>query len=361
MSEEHKESMKGRSIGAAVVLVILVVFFLHMQGYLGYRVSPGETQLSREEISNLPTTVVTKESVEEFETVVGTVNSRKETMISSKIPAHIKEILVQPGQEVKANDLLIVLDDRDLRAKEGQAKSGLAAARAAKAQAESAYKRYQNLIKTGAATQAEFEGVEAQYQMACAKVKEAQKGLEEIRVMLGYTELRAPYSSVVVQKMAETGDLAAPGMPLLRLEDPEHLRLEIFVPESRRDTISIGKILMVQIDTLDKEIPGTVEEIVPSADPRSRSFMARITLEPQPDLRSGMFGRCYLPLAKRDMILVDSKAVYRVGQLEMVRVVTDGHLETRMVRTAQVRNGKTEILSGLEPGEKVVLMDQQEV
>ncbi len=348
-----------RYVGAAIVFIILVLVFMDMQGYLGHRIDPGQTPLQPVDVSTLKTEEVLESSVAHFETVIGTLSSKKETVITSKAPAHIREIHVKAGDMVKSGDLLIELDRRDLEARLGQAKSGLSAANASFTQAESAYKRYQNLRETGAATQAEFETVEAQYQMARAKVNEAQKGIEEVTVMLGFTEIRSPYSGVIIEKLADVGTLAAPGVPLLKMGDTETFRLEAFVPESRRDVISIGKALMVRIDVLDRDIPGKVDEIVPSSDPRSRSFLMRISLEPHPELKPGMFGRCYLPLADRKMMLVNPRAVYRVGQIEMVQIVIDQRLETRLIRTGYTHDGGIEVLSGLEAGDRVVIRDEQ--
>ena len=354
------ESKKGRYIGAGIVLIILIVFFLDMQGYLGHRVDPGQITLDKTPPVDAQTTQAVLSTVDEFETAIGTVSSRKETIISSKIPAYIKHIYVRPGNKVQTGDLLALLDDKDLKARLGQVRSNLTAAEASQTQAENNYKRYQNLVKTGAATQAEFESAEAQFQVASAKVKEAGKALEEINVMLGYTEIKAPYSGVVVEKMIDEGTLAAPGVPILKLEDPEQLRLEVFVPESRRSSISEGKTLMVRIDTLNQEIPSRVDEIVPSADPRSRSFMVRLSLSPEQGVRSGMFGRCYLPIDSRKMILIDENAIYRIGQLEMVKVIKDNRLETRLVRLGNRYQEKVEVLSGLQSGETVLLMNRTE-
>lgn len=354
-------SKKGRYIGAGIVMIILIFLFLDMQGYLGHRVDPGTTPMEKKDLGSLTTTTVLAEEIEEFETAVGSVTAGKETIISSKIPAHVKAIHVFPGKKVKAQDLLVELDDRDLKAKYGQASSGLEAAKAAKNQAESSYKRFQNLVKTGAATQAEFEGVEAQYQMASAKVREAENAIKELEVMLGYTEIRAPYSGMIVDKMIDKGTLAAPGMPLLRMEDSGNLRLEVFVPESRRSTLTIGKTLIVGISSIDEEIPGTIEEIVPSSDPRSRSFLVRIGLEFDPDIKTGMFGRCYLPLQTRKMILVDKGALYQVGQLDMVQVKSGDSIETRLVRIGSEREDKMEILSGLNAGDEVIIQNKKEM
>ncbi|MBN2056490.1 efflux RND transporter periplasmic adaptor subunit [bacterium] len=355
------EKKHGSYIGAAVVSVLLILLFLQMQGYLGHRVAPGRCESVAAMAGEETASLVTQETVEECETAVGTVTSSRQTMISAKVPAHVRSITVASGDVVAKGDLLVVLDDRDLRAKLGQVESNLSAARAGLSQAESAYNRFKNLLADGAVTRAEYEGAEAQYRMAQAKLEEAGKAREELNVMLGYTEIRAPYSGIVVEKMIEEGALAAPGVPLVRLQDPDRLRLEVFIPESRRGMVTLGQSLVVRIDTLDADLTGVVDEIVPNADPRSRSFMVRLVLDDREGLNPGMFGRCRVPIESRTMTLVDADAVYRVGQLEMTQVVLDGRLETRLVRTGAQRGDKLEVLSGLTAGERVVIQPHQGV
>ena len=301
MKEKHAtESKRLEYISAGIVLVSLILLFLQMQGYLHHRIEPGALAETSDIVQGLNVFDVKIESIQQYESVVGTVTSRKDTIISAKIPAHVKSIHIRPGDFVKAADLLVVLDDRDIKAKLGQARSGLTSANAARIQAESAFNRYKTLRGTGAATQAEYESAKAQFEMSAAKVNEAGKVIEELEVMLDYTEIRAPYSGRVVDKMVTAGSLATPGVPLLRMEDPELLRLEVFIPESRARNIKTGRQFVVEIETLNKKIPGQVDEIVPRADPRSRSFLVRISLEPDAELRSGMFGRCFLPMERRD-------------------------------------------------------------
>ncbi|MBN1549933.1 efflux RND transporter periplasmic adaptor subunit, partial [bacterium] len=326
---------------------------LHMQGYLGKRIEPGNQKSVGEKLNDIDYITVEEETVEEFDTVVGTVLSRKETYLSAQISALVKEILVYPGKKVVAGNVLIRLDDQRLKTELARTQSAYESASARKDLAEKAYLREKNLLETGSTTQARFETARAEFEMATAQVKESAKNIDHINVQLGYAEIKAPFSGIIVEKLVEEGTLATPGKPLLKLEDPENLRLEVYVPESRSNTIEIGKSLFVRIDTLRKDILGKVDEIVPSSDPKSRSFLVRLTLEHDPEIRSGMFGRCYLPIDERKMILVDEGVIYRVGQLEMVKVLSDKGLEARLVRLGNQQSGKYEVLSGLEPGERV--------
>ncbi len=330
-----------------------------LQGYCNVRIEPGMVGEAAVAPSGRPVATVEETELEEIDTVVGTLTSRKSTTLSAKVPAHVKKILVNPGDLVQAGDVLVILDDSDLRAKLEQARSGLRSARANLANARANFERHQKLLADGAVTRAAYDNAKAGYQMAQAGVEEAEKMIEELQVMMGYTRVTAPYAGVVVEKHADEGQLSAPGTPLISIQDPDLIRLETYIPESRRSQVRIGMKLPVRIETLDKVLMGTVSEIVPSADPRTRSFLVRVALPPDPQLQPGSFARLLLPSAKRKILTVPAEAVRYVGQLEMVTVLEDGRERTRMVRAGRERDGRIEILSGLEAGDQVVLPAEQ--
>jgi len=348
--------MKIKKIVSVVLsTAALLAVFLWMQGYFYERVEPGITALAAGEAPSGPTVQVQELDQEQVETVVGTITSRKSTVLSAKIPAHIKLINVNAGDPVKSGDLLVVLDDADLQAKLAQARSGLSSAQANLENAEANYERHSKLLQDGAVTKAAFDNAEAGFRMARAGVQEAEKAIEELQVMLGYTRVTAPFSGVIEEKMAEIGQLSAPGMPLLSIQDPELIRLEAYVPETRRGGLAQGDKLLVRVDTLDRSFDGTISEIVPSADPRSRSFLVRVSLPPEPQLRTGMFARLLLPSTSRKILAIPFEAVRFAGQLEMVNVVKEGKVQTRMIRAGKRLDGMIEVLSGLAAGEDVML------
>jgi RND family efflux transporter MFP subunit len=346
----------GRFIGAGIAMVIVVVLFLYMQGYLSsYRVPPGKLDKQKLDVGSLKTVEVKRVTMESFDTVVGTISARKSTLITAKIPAHVKKILVKPGQKVKAGELLVQLDDRDISAKLTQAKSGLESAKANFERAKNRLKRVDNLFKQQSITEAEYEAAVADERMASARVREAEAGIKELEVMIGFTAIKAPYSGIVVEKMTNTGALAGPGMPLIRMEDAGDIRLEAYVPESKRSVITIGQHLGIRIDAINKNITGVVEEIVPSTDPRTRSFLVRVSINEKDQLDTGMFGRLYLPAVERSIIVVPEEAIREAGQLKMVRIVENGQLVTRMIRLGSRVDNGFEVLSGLSEGETIVL------
>ena len=157
-------------------------------------------------------------------------------------------------------------------------------------------------------------------------------------------------------KNVEVGDMAVVGAPLLKVEDNTSYRLEVLVGESYMDRIKLGDEAPVTVDALPgKPVAGRVGEIVPASDAQSRSFVVKLDLPAVPGLRSGMFGRAAFAMGQRDAITVPSAAVVERGQLTSVYVVdAKGVAHLRLVRTGKAYGGRTEVLSGLSPGERIV-------
>jgi len=155
--------------------------------------------------------------------------------------------------------------------------------------------------------------------------------------------------------LADPGDLAWSGRPLFRLMDPSQMRLEAHVREGLVGRVKIGQKLNVAIDALAAEVQGSTKEIVPSTDPASRTFIVKISLPSDDRMLPGMFGRLLIPTGTRSTILVPTRAVNRIGQLQTVRVRQDGNWTLRAVRTGPTFGTQIEVLSGLDAGETVEL------
>lgn len=369
-------------IGGVVILVTLI---LYMGGF--FRTGLIEPGLFRTtETEKIPTERIAYAAVEqitEWYEAVGTVHSKTETNISAQITGRILKNLVRPGDKIKKGALLIYLDDREFQARLNQAQQGLEAVKAKKDQAEQVliaaqavytqadanYKRIKTYFDQEAATKNDLEQAEALYKQAKAGVERAQKGtvaagagvqqakqvVEEARVALGYTKIVAHETGEVAKRLAEPGDLAWPGKSLLVLHAPGALRLEAHVREGLIKRVLPGFKLQAAIDALDTTLDTTVEEVIPSADPLSRTFMVKAAIPAITGLYPGMFGRLLVPLGKRQAVVVPERAIYRIGQLEVVKVEKQGRWCNCFVRTGKEIDGKVEILSGLNGSEKIAL------
>ena len=174
--------------------------------------------------------------------------------------------------------------------------------------------------------------------------------------MQGYTRITAPFDGVVTRKIADVGDLAMPGKPLLALEAPQGLRFEADVPEALIDHVKPDAELPVRLNNTTAEpLMGRVTEISPAAEAVSRTFLVKLDLPDRPGLRAGQFGRVQVPVGESTTPLVPQGALSTRGQMEFVTVVKDGRAALRIVRTGRTVGGQVEIIAGLDPGEQVVV------
>ncbi len=275
------------------------------------------------------------------EEVVGTVRARLRASVEAKVNGRIETMPVAFGQALKAEDLIARLDVREIAAKVDQAK-------AMRDQAEREFKRYEDLLQGKAVTRQEYDGVLARYRVAVAGVLEAE-------TMLGYATIKAPFTGVVTRKFADVGDLATPGRPLIELEDPSSLRLEADVPETIIGGAQLGAKMPVRISGVTNQLEGTVSEIAPSANPNSRTYLVKLDLPAAPGLRAGQFGRVALPVGHTTSPCVPATAVVLRGQMQLVFIVSGQKAELRLVKTGKRIGDEIELLSGVSPGETVVI------
>lgn len=275
------------------------------------------------------------------EEVVGTVRAKLRSVIEAKVSGRIARMLVVPGQQVPAGAVLVELDAREIQARFDQARALLE-------QAQREYKRREALLKDNTISPAEFDAAESQLRVAQAAVQEAE-------TLLAYTKVVAPFAGVVTAKRADVGDLAAPGKPLLEMEDPTTLRLEADVPEALLEKVKLGDQLTVRVPAAGVTVEGVVSEITPVADPASRTFPVKLDLPQVAGLRSGQFGRVAVPVAQVQALRVPTEAVLVRGQMELAFVVVENRAQMRLVKTGKRLNGEVEIVSGLNPGEQLVV------
>jgi RND family efflux transporter MFP subunit len=269
--------------------------------------------------------------------VAGSVEAKLRARIEAKTSGRIEAMPARLGQTVQKGELLAQLDSREIQARLDQAA-------ATREQAETDLKRLAALLKQQALTQAEFDGAQARFRVADAAMREAE-------TMLGYTRVLAPFGGVVVRRLADVGDLAAPGKPLLELEDPAALRFVASVPEALIASVRAGMELPVRLGS--GEFMGKIAEIAPTGDPVSRTSRVELDL-PSGDIRAGSFGRLLLPAGGQPAVVAPSGAVLVRGQLETIFVVRSNRAELRLVRTGKRLRDGIEILSGVSAGEVVV-------
>jgi RND family efflux transporter MFP subunit len=323
-----------------------------------------------ETVSNVQVVVAQKTLVPDWLEAVGTVRAAQTSQLASQIMGNIVAIQVHEGERVESGQVLVMLDDAQGRAAVEQetaaelaAQKDVSAAESELALAQTTLKRYQQLYEKKSVSPQEFDEIKAREQssearrdMARASLAQASAALAQARTSLGYTRIRAPFAGVVTERKADPGTLASPGMPILTLEDTRNYRLEVTVDESDLQLVRIGQSTPANIDALGTaEITGKVFQIVPAADPGSRSFLVKIELPKDSHLRSGLFGRAHFARGERSALLIPRAAVVERGQLQGIYVLDSEQIAGLHYVTLGRNSGQqVEILSGLEGGEKII-------
>lgn len=218
------------------------------------------------------------------------------------------------------------------------------------------------------AAQAAIAQAQAEQSRARAGVQQSQASVERSRAAvevarstarlaeseLPYGTLRVPFAGVVIRKLAQVGEVTTPGRPLLQIDDVAHLHLEVDTPESVLRSVRIGQKVRVEISSLTRDIDGQVYQIVPSADPRTRTFVVKVRLASTRGLVPGMFGRVLLSKGQRTTSRIPASALVRRGQLVSVFVVDRDNVARMRLVKIKGDGSEVEVLSGLEAGDRIV-------
>jgi RND family efflux transporter MFP subunit len=354
----HPRTRRTKAVVAVAAILGLALLLLYMQGTIGGRkVQPGEVPLSANEMVRAGARVVPVERrvVEDVLDWPGTVSSRLVANVAPRVMARVLEVFVSAGATVQAGDPLMRLDDRELRARSEQARAALAAAEAQARQAEADDRRTRALFAKQAATQQDLDAATARAKATGAQVAQARDAVNEVSVLLGETNVRAPFDGVVAARLVDPGDMASPGKPVAIVHDPHTVRLEVRVGEQCAAHVTVGRDLPARIDTLGQEVPTRIEEVAPMADPATRTFLVKATLPSDPALRPGTFGSLRVPCGRHSALLIPKAAVSRTGQLETVQLVVNDTVRVRHVRSGKEYGEQIEILSGLKEGARVLV------
>lgn len=275
--------------------------------------------------------------------VTGRVEALYQATLSSRIQGTIDKLLVREGMPVAKGQTLIELDSRDLKA-------DLARATAEVENNKAQFDRMRNLYQQEAVSKQELENATRSY-----KVAEANR--RAVLAQLSYTVVKAPFDGVITEKKVEVGELASPGQPLLRMEDPNQLRLEATVAEGDLQAVAIGDRIAVIIDALGGQaLTGVVSRILTAGDPQTHTFTVKVDLPATPGLKTGMFGRLQVDKGTSPTIVLPASAVIQRGEMTSVFVVgTDNIARLRWVKIGRHLGDRREVLSGLNVGERVLL------
>ena len=348
------------------------------------KIEPGTTAESPNMVTGVSVASATITDQPLIYEAVGTVQAGISSDLASKLLGTVEAVRVREGDRVKKGDVLIIMDQRQVRAGVRKAEAGLSEAKKALTAATSArdaaraqeklalatYERYRDLKKQDLISAQNFEEKEAHYRQAkadlqkseamvdaaTARVKQAEAEVTAVRVTKKDAVIAAPHDGIITEKLVDKGDLASPGTPLLTLETTHGFCVDMILPETYIGYMQPRQKVFVKVPALKTgPLEGNVCTIVPSADPKSRSFIVKINLPIDKTVRSGLFARVEIPIGNTKKLLIPRKAVIVRGQLTGIYIVDPENIaHFRLIRLGKDFGDSVEVLSGLKEADRYI-------
>lgn len=319
----------------------------------------------------------------------GRVKSKVSIMLAAKMPGYVSSLPFEIGDFVKKGELLISLDDRDIRSEIAALKESSSAMlqqqtalKARFAYAEATFNRIKKLHNEGSATQDEFDRISSekaalagQVSAMEARIRQVRARLKEAENQLRYVAIRAPVDGWLIDRNVDQGAFVMPGVPLLQFESSgDGTWFAAQVDETLISKVKPGMPVSVFISAENRMIDTVISQAAPRSNPASHTFsiLADISLN---NISSGLFGRIFIRTGTSPALLVPCSAVVDRGGIKGLYVVDhEDRLHWRVIKagnrwikkentyalapdkTPDKGAGRcfTQVITGLSPGESVV-------
>jgi len=291
--------------------------------------------------------------------VPGSVVSDQKAQISSRLIGYIKDLNVKVGQKVKRGEVLFSIDSTDVKSQISQAQAGYQQALAALEDAKLDNDRFTKLFKEDSVSKQQFDKIKLQYSVAQENLAAAKSGLDQAKSQLSYANVRAPFTGVIVEKLANQGALASPGQPIVVIENLQSISVQTEVAGELFAVLRAGDEAGVLIDGQAESLVGTIYTLVSAANPKTRTHTVKLSLPAISNVNSGTFARVSFKRGERQTIMVPSAAIVVRAGIPGVFVVSEGKAYFSMVRPGMTMNGQTEVQAGLNLGERIVVDNNQ--
>lgn len=330
----------------------LVLFLIWIEGGFVSKVSPGQIpEVSSPPLAN--TLAVSRQDTDGPIPWPARIEPIKTIHIAAKFPGRILEIPVITGSTVTRGQRLVRLESTELNARLDQAKAHLSAQEAGFAKASADAHRLRNLFAKEAATRQSLDAATAEERQAQASLQEAKAGIAQIESQVAEANLLAPYDGLIERRLQEPGDLVLPGQPILTFLQSSTLRIEASIPSTCASAIQVGAVIKAKSPESENELIAIVEEKEPASDRETQTQRIKARLTGDAKVTPGTYVSLLQSCGSEALMIIPLNTIHRVGQLETVTIMNDGHPRIRHIRTGRIMGENVEVLSGLNEGDLI--------
>lgn len=288
----------------------------------------------------------------------GQVMGRYESRLAFQVGGKITNRYVNLGDKVSAGQVLMTLDPKDVSQAVEASNAQLASAIANQKLAAENARRFNTLYDSGAVSAASRDQYNTQLDAANAALRQAQAQANANNNQLEYTSLRSDVNGVVAAVTGEIGMVTGAGTPMITVVKDGEREVQISVPENALANFSIGDHADVSFWALpNKTCNGTIREIAPMADPLTKTYNVRVSINDMPDeARLGMTAKVIFNKKAVDesQFIIPGAAVYQTNDNPSVWVVRDKHAQLVPIEIGGYNGNNVIVKSGLNKGDVVI-------
>jgi membrane fusion protein, multidrug efflux system len=285
----------------------------------------------------------------------GSLIGSEEAEVAAGAAGKVLSTHVERGSVVKKGTVLVRLDARTASAQAEEAAAQLSSLKAQEEQAGLDCARTEQMFAKGAISKADYDRAQTACKTTKFSVSAAQARKALTAEALRDTEIRAPFSGMVVERFVSAGEYVRPDSRVVTLVDVDNLRVELTVPEADVAQIKQGMTVEFRTAGSGRLVRGRVRYVGPSVRRQTRDAVVEAVVENAGrDLRPGMFVTAELAMGEQTLPAVPASAVRAEGTLRHVYLVQAGRLEDRLVQVGEPRDGLVPVVNGIKAGDQVV-------
>ena len=351
-----KRRRRRRIIIAVLVLALVVVLGLFMMSGRGDKAAVPKGD-SGQQLPAVTVIVPGRQNIPALISATGSLGARRDMPVG--VPGEggrIDRVLVEPGQWVRAGQVLATIDRSVQSQQAAQLAAQIEVARADMRLAQNQLDRAQRLVSRGFISQADLDQKRATRDAAAARVRVAEAQLGATRAQIGRLDVRAPTAGLVLSRSVEAGQVVGAGSgALFRIAANGEMELLARLPQSDLARLSVGAPVSVTPVGAATSYQGTIWQISPIIDPLTRQGIARVLVPYNRDLRPGGFAAAEIRAGAMNAPLLPESAVQSDPRGNFVYVVgPDNKVVRRNVRIGEVSDRGMAIIEGLNGNERIV-------
>jgi len=351
-------------------------FILILCGLFIYSACQSGAEEEKERIVAVKAFTIEPDSIAAYLEISGNLEAVNDALVISQVSEKMNRILQPVGSRVRKGEIIANLENQIWEESLKQASASLESIKARHDQIRMDYERYQRLYEEKAVSQQQWEKIRSSWQEAEASLAQLNAAYQQARVQFENSYIKAPFDGVVGSLFFDVGQMVPIGQPVAKIINTNLMKAKLNIPDINIRDLKTGQTVIANFPSLPgRSFTGVLQSADPAIDPLSRTVEIEVIYQNKNDLlKSGMYGQFLIELEKKTgvVVLPDNAVISRTaveidrntGELitskkHFVFLINNDSAHEVTVETGIYSYGRTEIVSGIKPGDQVIIVGQR--